>query len=376
MMKDGYDLSNNAMNNRRTFVKAGLLAGLSASLTPSSVIKAGAFMEDNKSWKHWVWIRPKESESDTDLQKLYRRFYKAGVKGIFFEADSERHFRLAKANKLEAHRWMWTLNRGEKSLLQSHPEWYSINRKGESCADKPPYVNYYRWLCPSREEVAKYLEDDVRNHLSKDYIDGIHLDYVRFCDVVLPVNLWDTYTIEQTKELPEYDYCYCHVCQQKFKDWKGVNINTIEFPEASLSWRLFRYKAVTDIVNRLAKVAKENKKPITAAVFPTPEVARRNVRQDWVSWNINGICPMIYHGFYREGVTWIGDAVEEGVKALHQKFPLYAGLYLPDFKDTIEVESGITLALQKGAAGVSLFGNVTEDVLQALEKASASALKI
>lgn len=41
---------------------------------------------------------------------------------------------------------------------------------------------------------------------------------------------------------------------------------------------------------------------VTAAVFPTPEVARRNVRQDWVNWNLTGVFPMVYHGFYKEHV--------------------------------------------------------------------------
>jgi hypothetical protein len=216
----------------------------------------------------------------------------------------------------------------------------------------------------------------VKQTLDKKFVDGIHLDYVRFCDVVLPVNLWAKYGIEQTKELPEYDYCYCSVCKEKFKAWQGVDLDQIEYPEASLSWRLFRYQAVTNVVNRLAAVAKTHKKPITAAVFPTPEVARRNVRQDWVSWNLNGICPMIYHGFYKENISWIGDAVQEGVGALHQKFPLYAGLFLPDFKDQKELTQGMIYALQKGAAGISLFGNVTEDVLISLKQASASYKKI
>jgi len=136
---------------------------------------------------------------------------------------------------------------------------------------------------------------------------------------------------------------------------------------------LYRYNAVKNIVNRLAIVAKAYKKPITAAVFPTPAVARRNVRQDWVAWNLDGICPMIYHGFYKEDVAWIGNAVEEGIKALNKKFPLYAGLYLPDFKNTTEVQQGIEYALKNGADGISLFGNVSEEVMLALQKASASA---
>jgi hypothetical protein len=360
------------MTSRRNFVKTSLIAGVSASVLP--LTGSAMITRDKRSekWKHWVWTRPDSKDSAADLESRYKQYYQAGIRGIFFEADSEKHYRAAKAQKLEAHRWMWTTNRGEKSLLQAHPEWYAVNRKGESCADKPPYVNYYRWLCPSRPEVHQYLADDVKNILSKDYVDGIHLDYVRFCDVILPVNLWDKYKIEQTRELPEYDYCYCEVCQSKFKEWRGKDIKTVEFPDADLSWRLFRYNAITTIVNQLSEVAKNLKKQITAAVFPTPEVAKRNVRQDWVNWNLTGICPMIYHGFYKEPVAWIGDAVAEGVKALDGRFPLYAGIYLPDFKDTKEVQVGMEYALRSGAKGISLFGNVSADILKALETASVN----
>jgi hypothetical protein len=374
------------MTTRRSFIKTGLVAGAGTALTPfaAQAITTGANIENTEAndkskagpvnkkleRKHWVWTNPDLSDTENVLEKRYKSYYEHGIRGIFFEADSEKHYRIAKAQKLEAHRWMWTMNRGEKSLLKAHPEWYAINRKGESCAVKPPYVDYYRWLCPSREEVKQYLVDDVKAILTKDYVDGIHLDYVRFCDVILPVNLWKNYHIEQIRELPEYDYCYCEVCKAKFKAWRGQSLDEIEFPEASLSWRLFRYNAITNIVNEIAKVASQNMKQITAAVFPTPEVARRNVRQDWTNWNLTGICPMIYHGFYKESVPWIGDAVAEGVNWLHGKFPLYAGLYISDFKDHLEVQSGMEYALKNGAAGISLFGNVTDEILAALQKAS------
>lgn len=358
------------MKTRRTFLKTGLLAGLSTS--GFSVATADHLIDKRaaKVYKHWVWINPDAGDKKEDLEKKYSQFYTAGIRGIFFEADSEKHFLAAKSQKLEAHRWMWTMNRGEKTLLKAHPDWYAHNRKGESCADQPPYVDYYRWLCPSREEVQQYLEDDVRSILSKSYVDGIHLDYVRFCDVILPVNLWENYKIEQTKELPQYDYCYCDVCRAKFKEWRGADVLALAYPEASLSWRQFRYNAVNRIVNRLAKVAQEKKKAITAAVFPTPEVARRIVRQDWTNWNLTGVCPMIYHGFYKEDIRWIGDAVAEGVHFLNGRFPLYAGLYLPDFKSTAELQQGMHYALQHGAGGISLFGDVTEEVLVALRQAS------
>ena len=65
---------------------------------------------------------------------------------------------------------------------------------------------------------------------------------------------------------------------------------------------------------------------------------------------------MIYHGFYKEQVHFLCD-----------RFPLYAGLFLPNFKSPEELEKGIMLALQNGAGGVSLFGKVNDWVLKVLK---------
>lgn len=177
------------MSNRRKFVKAGLLVGLSAAVLPTESNAEMLLLSREKHWKHWVWTNPDLKDTEQQLAERYQKYYEAGIRGIFFENDSEKHFRAAKAQKIEAHRWIWTMNRSEKTLLDSHPEWYAVNRKGESCADHPPYVNYYRWLCPSREEVKQYLENDYANALKNYYVDGIHLDYVRFCDVILPAGV-------------------------------------------------------------------------------------------------------------------------------------------------------------------------------------------
>lgn len=354
---------------KREFIKTAFLG--SAALATLNTGASGSTKKRSKI-KHWVWEHPRKSGATQLLEKKYAAYYSAGIRGIFFETDSEDHFRAAKNVGLETHRWIWTLNRGEKEILQNHPEWYAVNRKGESCATNPPYVNYYRWLCPSKPETQNYLKKVANEVLEKDYVDGIHLDYVRYCDVILPVNLWDKYGIQQNRELPEYDYCYCETCVEGYKNQYGTDILKVKNPDQSPSWRKYRYQQVNAIVNKIAEIAHSHKKMITAAVFPTPEVARRIVRQDWTNWNIDAVCPMIYHGFYSEPVKWIGDAVAEGVHFLNNRFPVYAGLFLPDFKSENELESGITYAMKNGAAGVSLFGKVDEDVLRILKKVTHS----
>ena len=368
-------------DQRRKFIKQTLLATAGVAAAPLAMAasshvrtKVGSVISKanaKRALKHWVWINPDPKMSVEEMQKTYASYAKAGITGVFFEQDSETHFRTAKKEGLETHRWMWTMNRGEKELLKAHPDWYAISRTGKSCADHPPYVDYYRWLCPSKDTTLNYLEQQVSAILALDYVDGIHLDYVRYCDVVLPVNLWSKYDLVQTTELPDYDFCYCKDCQQHFQSWSGQRLEDITYPEASLSWRQFRYNQITRVVNHLSAVAHQNGKKITAAVFPTPEVARRNVRQDWTFWDIDAVCPMVYHGFYKEPTRWIGDAVADGVHFLHGKMPLYAGLYLSDFKDSGDLKAGIRYALENGAGGISLFGHVTDGDLACLQEVSS-----
>lgn len=355
------------MSQRRGFIKKGLLAAASPLISASLVAQPEQLAIKAKK-QHWIWINPNPKEDSSEIKKQYSSFKEAGIGGILFEADSEKHFREAKKLGLEAHRWNWTMNRGDKNLLKDHPEWYAISRDGKSCATHPPYVGYYRWLCPSKPEVLEFLMAEADHILSKDYVDGLHLDYIRFCDVVLPLNLWKQYNVDQRTELAEFDFCYCDTCRSNYKAQTGKDPLDFKFPDEALSWRLFRYEAINKVVNQLATVAKKHNKWITAAVFPTPEVARRNVRQDWTNWNLNAVFPMIYHGFYQEDVQWIGDAVKEGVHFLDGKFPIYAGLFIPDFKNNmVDLEKGIRNAMNNGAAGISIFGNPSAEVLNVLK---------
>lgn len=341
------------MTNRRNFIKSAATSLAALQLSPSELF---ASPKKPFNFDYWLWNRPQESESEKNIKAKFQTYRDAGVRGIFFENYSKKHFQLAKELGIEAHRWMWTMNRGEKELLEQHPEYYAVSRSGKSCATNPPYVGYYRFLCPSHPDVPKYLEEKAREQLEKEDVDGLHLDYIRYPDVILPVNLWQNYTLDLSSELADYDFCYSKFSKDAYFRETGIDINTVERPEQSPSWRAFRYKQITKVVNQICEAAQEYKKPVSAAVFPTPDLARRIVRQDWPSWNLSAVFPMIYHGFYKEPVAWIGMAVEEGTQALNGKYPLYAGLYLPDFANLDELKKGILLAKKNGAAGVSLFG--------------------
>lgn len=317
--------------------------------------------------KLWIWMNPSQKAPERYYDSLYTVWRNYGVTGVFLEADVEKAFRSAKKHGLEAHRWMWTMNRGD--ILKQHPEFAAVSRNGKSTVDAPPYVDYYRWMCPTHPGVAEALKKEVESLCKKDYIDGIHLDYVRYCDVILPFTLWKNYGIEQQLEHGEYDFCYCDRCRKLYAEKYGVDPLTIKYPDQALSWRAFRYEQVVNIVNEVCKVAHTYKKPVSAAVFPTPEVARRLVRQDWVRFPIDAVCPMVYHSFYDEQPAWIKTAVKEGVDFMDGKKPLYAGLFLEGFKNIEELKEGVKMAIEGGANGVSLYSIPTLEQLKAVQSA-------
>lgn len=361
--------------NKREFLKTTLLAG---AATPLSTIpsfskgntEANAAPVRKQKVTHRAWMGKQRKLSDDEFHTYLDKLYDAGIRAVYIGGYDERAFKFAHEHNIEAHSWMWTMIRHNEEIRKAHPDWYTVNRKGESSVNTPQYVDDYNWLCPNHPEVLEHLEQKARDILEKPYVAGLHLDYIRFCDVILPVKLWEKYDIVQTSEHPESDYCYCDKCRTKFKSLHGIDPMDIKYPDQSLSWRNFRYDSITNVVNHLATVAASYKKEITAAVFPTPEVARRIVRQDWTNWNLHAVNPMIYHGFYNEDERWIGEAVAEGVRFLCGKFPLYAGLFMPSFKgDMKALKTGIEYAVKNGAAGVTIFGKIDDGVLNALKTA-------
>lgn len=342
--------------NRRTFVsKTGLAAfGLS---TFGVGLQAHA-AEPNPSRKNWIWTGVDSGVSPDQQKRRFEKLREAGIHAVLFSGVDPAVFALAKEQGLETHAWTWTLCRGDRKLLEEHPDWYGVSRKGDSTATKPPYVGYYHFLCPSHEEVQDHLTRLFSDLASTANLDGVHLDYVRYPDVILPVALWKQYNLVQNEELPEFDFCYCRVCRAAFKKQAGVDPLELSNPPADAAWRQFRYDSVTRLVNRIAAAAHEKRKLVTAAVFPSPSIARKLVRQDWPRWDLDAVLPMTYHSFYNEPIGWIEKAVREGVSALPPGRPLHAGLYLPDLKTEEQFDEAVRAALAGGAAGVALFGGL------------------
>jgi uncharacterized lipoprotein YddW (UPF0748 family) len=262
----------------------------------------------------------------------------------------------ARAEGLTFHRWLWILNRnGDRWAQENHPEWFTVSREGKSSLDHPPYVGYYRWVCPSRAPVRAHIRSQIEEVAADPRVDGVHLDYIRHCDVILPRGLWEKYDLVQDRELPPFDFCYCDVCREGFRRQAGIDPLVLQDPSANPDWVRYRWDSVTRLVTELAEATHSHGKPISAAVFPTPSLARTLVRQAWDEWPVDMLFPMLYHSFYLEDLEWIGESVREGVASLHgTDRELRAGLYLPDLPPD-ELARAIRIARDAGAHGFSVF---------------------
>jgi hypothetical protein len=361
--------------NRRDFLlgtaSAGLTLGLGRvasafnlegnllSMEPK-LVKAPA----RKRYSIWTGLNSKMSPSE--LKAHYAQLKSRGLTGVFISGVDDREFEVIREAGLEVHTWMWTTNRGDQWIRDNHPDWYQVSRSGKSCFDKPPYVDYYRWISPVIPGVQRFLEDEVGKLASHPAVNGVHLDYVRYPDVILPRALWGKYGLDQTEELPDYDFCYSPHTRDAFKKVSGRDPLEIADPAADQEWLHFRYDSITHLVEKLAKVAHGHKKEITAAVFPTPSRARTICRQDWDKWPLDTACPMIYHSFYNRGLDFIEECMIENIHAA--RFPVCAGLYMPAFATTEEFRTGLKMVHKRGGSGVSLFGGVGDPFWKVFEE--------
>ncbi|MBB6462834.1 putative glycoside hydrolase [Flammeovirga kamogawensis] len=340
--------------DKREFLK---ISGLAAT---GMMVGLPLFGKSTKLPKRWMWLHAHDDWTDAKWEEKLDQLKEIDIQGVLLggnKATFERMYPLLKARDIEMHAWMWTLNRNGDEEAKKHPEWYTVSGDGRSCSEYHPYVDYYQWVCPSQEPVQEHIIKQAVELAKIEGVKGVHLDYVRFSDVILASSLQPLYGIVQDKEYPEWDFCYCQTCRDKFLHETGTDIYKVKDPTASEEWRQFRYDAVTHLVDKIYDAVHKEGKLLSAAVFPYPELARKICRQSWDDFKLDMVFPMVYNSFYEEPTEWIKFAVEQGVKDLKQNYkePLFTGLYTPALPKEEDVVEAIKLSKKGGAKGFAIF---------------------
>jgi uncharacterized lipoprotein YddW (UPF0748 family) len=316
----------------------------------------------NKKEKHFFsfWVHFSD-RSELEQQKSISDLAKSGVNELLMSGTvtfAKRMCELVKKFDISVQHWEMVLLNNDPKILKEHRSWFTINRNGESSADAPPYVGYYKWLCPNNPEVEDYLLDKVAEYCSETDISGFHLDYIRFSDVILPQKCQKQYGLSQKTEEGQYDYCYCKHCRDKFRQQYGYEQRVEKNCQSDENWEKFRWQSVSELVQKIVEIVHSYNKIISAAVFPTPQIARKLVRQDWPGWDLDRYYPMLYHDFYDKKIEWLSEAVEE----IRQETPVpfSGGLYLPSYKAD-QLETAIRKLYDNNVMDISFFDSHAVD---------------
>jgi uncharacterized lipoprotein YddW (UPF0748 family) len=263
----------------------------------------------------------------------------------------------AKRNGLRVHAWVVALNKPNDELAAKKKDWFVVSRNGRSCVDSPPYVDSYKWLCPSNDEAKSYLIGTIQELIATYDLDGVHLDYIRLPDLFLPEGLRERYGLERERDVyrEEFDFCYCERCRSGFRRDFGIDPLEVEYGSRKwYEWHSWRAERITEIVKSVHRTVKtyDNTMETSAAVFATPGYAYRIVFQKWCEWPLDSFEPMIYHEYYGENIKWIGKAVMEGVS--YGKM-VAAGIQFEFLRSREDVEEAVNVAMDKGASGVCFF---------------------
>ncbi len=318
------------------------------------------------------WEGEGQNITEQSVDADFKQWKEHGLKGILYNVgfDVEKHTwlsRVAHENGLEYHAWIPAmLNHG----ADADSTWYAVNRLGQSAYSVQAYVPYYKVMCPNNENVINYLVEQYSKIADIKDVDYVHLDYIRYVDVILARGLWEKYGLVMHEEYAPADYCYCDKCVADFKAATGIDIKSFEDPSTCKEWAEFRCDVITNVVNKIADAVHAKGKKISAAVFPGPNShAVKMVRQQWNEWNLDAVFPMNYNDFYLEPASWVGEITKEEVETVNGKFPVYSGLFIcndwqnkANIKDPeghglvpsemVEAAKG---SMEAGAAGVALF---------------------
>lgn len=348
--------------------------------------------------KVWAWYAGKTTFTPEKWDSTFAKVAKAGIDAVILEChggypeiigDSsalkdnaaiaiiQNALPHAKKHGIELHAWIWTTNRTEMSWRKAHPDYYQINAQGESCLDIKLYNReHYRWVCPSRPENIEYLKDRVKELAEIEGLAGIHLDFIRYPDAILPYALHESRGVVQDKVYPLWDFCYCPVCRNGFKEKTGIDPLTLEDPTSNTQWMQYRWDALANYASEICKEIKAHNKVASAAVFASPQESKKLVRQDWAQFkNIDIVFPMLYHKFYGWEDTMVQTATQEGVEALQEAGSsayLCTGLFVGHVPIE-QIGEFFTMSKNGGSKGICLFSiegiEQTPGYCEALESA-------
>lgn len=313
-------------------------------------------------WGHPYLEFPNGKDDQETINQKFEKISDAGIT-IYFAFTSvggRLYFSSRMLPKAERDILSKLIKAGKNAGVEIHPiigfgdvsPWYGLFPKRvykiKSERELPDWAkrNTFRnWLCPSwkenRELTIKIAKDILENY----EVNGIHLDYIRYpnAGVLVPYP------------------CVCDACKKQRLKWLGkeeleredTEIHGVIYKE--LQWR---NNCVREVVKEIRKLTREVGVKLTMAARAYYLKSAVIEGQDWVSWCKDGLLDIIAPMSYTTKFENFKMLVEEHVKLLRGRIPLFegigrkssAGILTPD-----AMMKQIDLVKEKGLPGVTIF---------------------
>jgi len=229
----------------------------------------------------------------------------------------------AHAAGLEVHAWLnvyvlWTARTKPTDpthLIYQHPEWTDADNRGVMNMDMEweGFRNGMQggiYLSPTHPEVNPYLRDVMEEVIDKYAIDGLHLDYIRYQNVIAGYN---------------------PTGREVFRNQFGVDplllaqisrLDTSNWDERSYqiyvdTWNAYRRDQVTSLVRQIKELCSINDVALSAAVKPNLNNARSRFFQDWAYWIDEGLLDFAIPMNYAEDL----DLFMTNLKIIEETLP-------------------------------------------------------
>ena len=311
-----------------------------------------------------VWWRPRDSDVSKDVLELLSM----GVTDVCVWAESfvnrlstwTELLRKVQMAGIRFHTWITVNHHYAESFIQRlrvNPDWAAVDYDGVPNTKKP-FAGVQTWPCPVNEDRWR-VEWEIWKPLIQG-VDGLHLDYIRYPD---GFRFGEKPELGRV-EVAEQSFCYCSSCRSRYQEEMGIDPRIIPVQEGNplfAAWKKWRQDRIGQQVHWYRSRLIEDfsaQTQLSAAVFPTPVIARNNVQQDWARFSVDldFVCPMIYaKQFWGQPVSWTKEAVEEGRREMVGRSKLLAGIGPYQSYDLGELGEAILAGRSGGSDGEMLF---------------------
>ncbi len=223
----------------------------------------------------------------------------------------------AHARGLKVHAWVnaflaWsgpTRPKDPGHVLNRHPEWMVVDRRGVSLADYPYPEFRKKWitgifLSPAHPGACQLVEEFVVDLVERYPLDGVHLDYLRY---------------------PGGEFDFGPRIREGFQAAGGSDPRQLvrtgageDNGEGLRRWQAYRAGLVTACVARLAERLEAAKPELLRSVAVKPEIPSAYAvwGQDWTDWVAKGYLDMVVPMSYSTRAEVVRAQAEAACRAV------------------------------------------------------------